>query len=350
MFVCVLDQNNNPLMPTTPSRARRWIVSGKATPFFKKGIFCVRLNQEPSNNQKQEIAVGVDPGSKKEGFCVLSQAHQYLNIQADALTWVKDKLESRRNARRARRFRNTPCRKNRYNRSRNPFPPSTKARWDWKLRILNVLRKVFPIAAIAVEDIKATTKPGKRRWNKSFSPLEVGKKYFYETIKSWTSLAIYQGYETFESRNAWGLKKTKNKMAETFEAHCVDAFVLASKALGIANNPTNLDIMCITPIQLFRRQLHRFQPAKGGERVRYGGTRSCGLKRGSLVEHPKYGLCLVGGWMELVQKKSVKKVISLNNVVDNKRLCQKANPLDCKFKGYNSWNFKFIRKEGAFLP
>ena len=93
MFVCVLDQNNNPLMPTTPSRARRWIVSGKATPFFKKGIFCVRLNQEPNDNQKQEIAVGVDPGSKKEGFCVLSQDHQYLNIQADALTWVKDKIE-----------------------------------------------------------------------------------------------------------------------------------------------------------------------------------------------------------------------------------------------------------------
>ncbi|MEH1956490.1 RRXRR domain-containing protein [Nostoc sp.] len=60
MFVPVVDQNNRPLMPTTPSRAKRWMKSGKATPFFKKGVFCVRLNQEPSNRNTQPIAVGID--------------------------------------------------------------------------------------------------------------------------------------------------------------------------------------------------------------------------------------------------------------------------------------------------
>ncbi|WP_414644361.1 RRXRR domain-containing protein [Allocoleopsis sp.] len=55
-------------MPTTPSRARRWIKSGKATPFWKKGVFCVRLNVEPSNTTRQLIAVGIDPGSKREAF------------------------------------------------------------------------------------------------------------------------------------------------------------------------------------------------------------------------------------------------------------------------------------------
>ena len=342
-FVPVVDKDNNPLMPTIPSRARKWIKSGKATGFFKKGIFCVRLNVEPSDNQKQEIVIGVDPGSKKEGFCILSEAHQFLNIQADAVTHVKDKIESRRNARRGRRFRKTPCRKNRYNRSRSPFPPSTKARWDWKLRVLNVLRKIFPITTVAVEDIAAVTKKGARRWNKSFSPLQVGKKYFYEKIKSWANLVTYSGFETYESRNAMGLKKTSNKMAEVFEAHCVDAFVLCSKTLGITKKPTNLNIMCISSVELKRRQLHVFQPAKGGERKRYGSTRSCGFKRGSLVKHPKYGCCLVGGWMELVQKKVTKKVISLHSIVDNSRLCTRANPSDCKFKSFNSWNVKFVR-------
>ncbi|WP_277883702.1 RRXRR domain-containing protein [Nostoc sp. FACHB-133] len=28
MFVPVVDQNNRPLMPTTPSRAKRWMKSG----------------------------------------------------------------------------------------------------------------------------------------------------------------------------------------------------------------------------------------------------------------------------------------------------------------------------------
>jgi hypothetical protein len=38
--VPVVDREGQPLMPTTPSRARRWIKDGEATPFFKRGIFC----------------------------------------------------------------------------------------------------------------------------------------------------------------------------------------------------------------------------------------------------------------------------------------------------------------------
>ena len=70
MFVPVVDAHQKPLMPTTSSRARRWIKSGKATPFFKKGVFCVRLNIEPLDSKTQLIAVGIDPGSKKEGFTI----------------------------------------------------------------------------------------------------------------------------------------------------------------------------------------------------------------------------------------------------------------------------------------
>jgi RRXRR protein len=71
-------------MPTTPSRAKRWIRSGIATPFWKKGVFCVRLNVEPSNTHRQSIAVGIDPGAKREAFTIKSKAHTYLNIQTHA--------------------------------------------------------------------------------------------------------------------------------------------------------------------------------------------------------------------------------------------------------------------------
>jgi hypothetical protein len=126
MFVPVVDCNQQPLMPTTPARARRWIKSGKATPFWKKGVFCVRLNVEPSDRQTQPVAVGVDPGSKKEGWTVKSTAHTYLNIQADAVTWVKEHVEQRRQMRRARRYRKTPCRQPRFNRARGGIPPSSE--------------------------------------------------------------------------------------------------------------------------------------------------------------------------------------------------------------------------------
>jgi hypothetical protein len=71
-FVPVVDQEHHPLMPTTPARARRWIRSRKATHFWKGGVFCVRLNIEPSRCVQQPIAVGIDPGSKREGIVVAS--------------------------------------------------------------------------------------------------------------------------------------------------------------------------------------------------------------------------------------------------------------------------------------
>src|SRR5206468_2321250 len=103
LYVPVVDRDQNPLMPTTANRAATWMRSGKATGFFKKGIFCVRLNTQPSDNKTQSIAMGVDPGSKKEGYTVKSKAHTYLNIQADAVCWVKSAVETRRMMRRLRR-------------------------------------------------------------------------------------------------------------------------------------------------------------------------------------------------------------------------------------------------------
>ena len=182
MFVPVIDKNQKPLMPTIPSRAKRWIKSGKATPFWKRGVFCVRLNQKPSARKIQKIVVGVDPGSKKEGFTIKSKSHTYLNIQADAVWWVKSRMKTRMIVRRNRRSRNTPYRLCRSNRKIGGIPPSTRARWAWKLRIINWLNKMFPIKSFVVEDIKATTKKG-RRWNVSFSPLQIGKHWFYNELE-----------------------------------------------------------------------------------------------------------------------------------------------------------------------
>lgn len=83
MFVPVVDKNQQPLMPTTPSRARRWIKEGKATPFWKRGVLCVRLNVEPSGREVQLIAVGVDPGSKKEAFPFANVQKHDLNLYRD---------------------------------------------------------------------------------------------------------------------------------------------------------------------------------------------------------------------------------------------------------------------------
>lgn len=171
MFVPVVDSNQRPLMPTTSSRARRWIKEKKATPFWRKGVFCVRLNVKPSDRNYQPIAVGVDPGSKREGYTVKSKAHTYLNVQTHAVDWVKDHVQVRRNMRSSRRFRKTPCRQNRKNRlvNKQKLPPSTRSRWQWKLRICKWLASMFPVTVFVVEDIKAKTWKGSRKYNVIFS-------------------------------------------------------------------------------------------------------------------------------------------------------------------------------------
>ena len=340
--VPVVDFNQIPLMPTTRARADRWIKSGKATPFWKKGIFCVRLNVEPTARNYQPVACGIDPGSCQEGYTVASAKHQYLNIQAKAVDWVKKHVKSRREMRRSRRYRKTPCRQPRWNRLANKIrlAPSTKARWQWKLRIATWLSKIYPIRVFVVEDIKATSWGGK--WGKTFSPLQVGKKWFYSQLQKLAPVELLQGHETAELRSKLGLKKSSNKMALKFSAHCVDSFVLAHSAVGGVTNPQNQDLLIVIPLRFHRRQLHRLEQAPGHIRSRYGGTMSAGFKRGSIVKHPLWGLTYVGGEMVKPTKfEPNRKVISLHSIETGKRLTQSANPKDIKFLTYNTWRTRF---------
>lgn len=333
-FVPVVDQNQKPLMPTKPSRARRWIKEGKATPFWKRGVFCVRLNVDPSAGEYQEVAVGIDPGSKREAFTVKSKAHTFLNIQTSTPYWVKDAMHTRKVMRLSRRAK-TPYRQPRWNRAsglaKGVLPPSTFSRWQWKLRICRWLNKMFPIAHFVVEDIKAHTHGG-RKWNASFSPLQCGKQWFYCRLGDIAQVLTKHGWETKELRDVVGLKKSSKKLSETFNAHCVDSWVLANNWTGGHTWPDNTDLLLIDPLRFHRRQLHDFCPRIGGIRQTYGGTISKGFKRGSLVEHAKRGVAYVGG--------TTADRISLHAIESGKRICQNAKPQDCKFLTFNSWRWR----------
>ncbi|MDJ0743051.1 MAG: RRXRR domain-containing protein [Xenococcaceae cyanobacterium MO_167.B27] len=336
--VPVVDSTQVPLMPTTRARADKWVKSGKATPFWKRGIFCVRLNVEPSARNYQPLACGVDPGSKMEALTVASAKHQYINIQAQAVDWVKKHLKTRREMRRNRRYRKTPCRQPRWNRLANKvrLAPSNKARWQWKVRLASWLSKIYPITVFVVEDIKAISWGGK--WGKIFSPLQLGKEWFYHELEKLARLELLQGHDSAELRNKLRLKKSKNKMATVFSAHCVDSFCLAYSAVGGQTQPINQDLLLVTPLRFHRRQLHRLEQAPGSIRSRYGGTISAGFKPGSIVKHPKWGLTYVGGEMVKPTKKEPNsKVISLHSLETGKRLTQSANPKDIKFLTYNTW-------------
>ena len=335
IFVPVVDQEHTPLMPTTPSRARRWIRSRKATGFWKGGFFCVRLNVEPSAREQQPVAVGIDPGSKREGIVVASATHTYANVHSEARTGVKEAEQDSTRMRRTRRQRKAPCRKPRQNRkqSKMKLPPSTRARWHWKLRLAAWLCQLFPVSIFVVEDIKATTR-GKKPWDQSFSPLEVGKQWFYEELGKLAFVQVKQGYQTKELREQLRLKKTSKKLAEVWEAHCIDAWVLAYSAVGGQQQPDNTRLVYISPLTWHHRQLHRFQPEKGGKRKPYGGTLSLGIKRGTLVKHPKWGKAYVGGTMD--------GHLSLHDLQTGKRLSQSAKVADCRLIKVLRWKTRLV--------
>ena len=334
-FVPVKTKDGEILMPTTPTRAGMMIKCGDATPYWSNGIFCIRLNREPSKRYKQDICVGVDPGSKKEGITVKSAKNTYLNIQADAHDKVGKKVAKRAELRRNRRSRKCPNRKNRKNRGKNKsrIPAGTRARWDWKLRILDWLSKLYPITLICVEDIKVVSKEYQKKWNQSFSPLEVGKNYFYSEIQKRWKLLTLQGWETKEIRDSLGLKKSSDKMSASFDAHCVDSWCLAYHAVGGSSISDNTSIFCISPIPIKRRCLHREQPAKGGQRNRYGGTQCLNTVKNALVKHVKHGLLRVSGHQ--------KGKLTLSEITSSKQVVIQAKPED--YKILRRLNFKYRR-------
>jgi hypothetical protein len=332
-FIPVLSATGQTLMPTHAARARQLIRSGKAVKRHDRGIvYLVLIERE--TGETQPIALGIDPASKKEAYTMQSERHTFLNIQADAVTWVKDAVETRRNMRRIRRYSKTPCRACRPNRlqGQRRLPPSTRARWGWKVRVARWLSRYYPITRIVIEDIAAITRPGKHGWNRSFSPLAVGKAWCYDELDQIAPVLPLSAHYTKPLREQAGLIKCRDKTSDRWEAHCVDSFVLASYAVSGPSKPEQTDVLYLMPLRFHRRQLHRLQPERGGKRKPYGGTISLGLKRGWWVRHPKWGIAYVGG--------TLNGRISLHEMQTGKRLTQTARVGDCQVLCTASWRVR----------
>lgn len=335
MRVPVVDVKGKPLMPCHPARARLLLKRGKAVPKWNKlGMFYTQLTYEvkPDN---QTVVLGVDPGSKFEGFSVVGTKHTILNVMSEAVTHVKKAVEQRRQMRRARRHRKTRCRRKRFNnKGRKSLPHSTHTRWEAKLRIIRQLLKILPISHVIAEDVKVKTRKGKKRWNENFSPVQAGKEHFYSGLRELGFEPITkQGHETKALRKQFDLTKSRDKSEKSFWSHCVDTWVLAASVSG-AEKPDHTGFYYLVPLRFHRRQLHRLEPDKGGIRKPYGGTRSLGFKRGTLVRHPRWGLCYIGGHSN--------GRLSLHDRRTGKRLTQNARAEDCQRLTCVSWRSWYI--------
>ena len=163
--VFVLAQNNQPLMPCHPARARALISSNKAK-IVRRFPFTIQLQQK-STKEVQPIHLKVDPGSKTTGITLVALFQQgFKAIWAANLSHrghkIKRNLDKRRACRRARRSRNLRYRKPRFlNRKRSIqkgwLPPSLMSRVynieTWALR----LKHRAPLSAVDVETVRFDT-------------------------------------------------------------------------------------------------------------------------------------------------------------------------------------------------
>lgn len=336
-LVPVLDKNNIPLMPCSEKRARQLMEKGQAKAYWQKGFFCIKLLKNPSERKYQDIALGVDPGSKREGYTIATKKAVVLNITSNTPDWVKDHIETRRNLRRQRRSRKTPyrtCRANRVSlKKENRLPPSTKARWSAKLRIIKCLLKFIPIAHINVEDIKAWTKKGQKKWNVSFSPLEQGKKWFYNEVKNLNIiLSLTQGYQTKEHRTKRGFIKSSKKLDYTWEAHNVDSHSLAEIVFDTEIKPY-FGLYQINFLEYHRRQLQVQNPIKGNIRKPYGTTISLNIPRGSVGRYQDK-LCYIGG--------NSRSKVAIHSIITSKRVKQFIEKKDINILYTQNWRAQFL--------
>ncbi|PSB11588.1 hypothetical protein C7B62_04865 [Pleurocapsa sp. CCALA 161] len=332
--VPVLSPSGEPLMPTTSVRARKWIAAGKAKPVWNNlKIFCVQLLVEPSGTETQKIVVGIDPGKLFSGIAAVSSkavlftAHVLLPFKRVIARKQTQKILRR--ARRGRRinhnipFVNRAHREKRFdNRRGSKLPPSIRANRQLELRIVKELAKLFPVAEIVYEYVKA-------KGNKGFSPVMVGQKWMLKQLPTIASTHRLEGWKTSNIRKHLGLAKNKDdKSIQDVSTHANDGISLAAsrfiqyKPFRSVNSHghhwvgsiqlSNAPFKVISRPQLYRRQLHFENKSKGGIRKRKGGTVTpFGFRSGDLVITTKGKKTVkgyIGGYSE------VNKVVSIYNV------------------------------------
>jgi ribosomal protein L21 len=284
--VFVLSENAKPLTPTTRARARKLLRAGVAVKRWSKfGTFGIQLLTE-TRTYTPETALGVDNGTKFEGYSVVVGNENPLNVKLDLpdKKVIVRKLGERRALRRARRHRNCWRRPKRFDNRRrgNWLAPSQAVLVGSRLKVIRECFRIYPIQRVGFEDVRFYH--ARKRWGANFSTVEIGKtklkKFFTD---HGAKVFEYRGHETQELRKKYGYRKTQIKSADKFTAHCTDSLALAVDVFEGRPVLPGPFLVVDDTYRPKRRRLYDTQPAKGGIREPYSRGTIFGLRKGLLV-------------------------------------------------------------------
>ena len=178
MYVYVINQHGQPLMPCRPQKARVLLKEGKAY-VVKQVPFTIRLRYG-SSGYKQPLSLGMDAGSKHIGIAVTSAKKVLYAEELQPRNDVVKLMSDRRQARSTRRNRKTRYRSARFNnrvRSKHKgwLAPSVEVKIQEHISAIQRVQKILPITEVHVETAEFDTQRLKAM--EEGRPLPVGTDY-----------------------------------------------------------------------------------------------------------------------------------------------------------------------------
>ncbi len=152
MKVFVLSKEGNPLMPTTPRRARLWLKAKRAR-VVRQEPFTIRLHFA-TKEHVQPAKVGVDTGSKDVGIAASTNGEVVFQAEIHLRDDITDKMTQRRQYRRNRRGRKTRYREARCDNRRRPdgwLPPSLHSKSEATAKVVRFIASFLPVGRVTVE-------------------------------------------------------------------------------------------------------------------------------------------------------------------------------------------------------
>jgi len=150
--VFVINQRNQPLMPCTPRKARLLLKTNKAK-VVNRTPFTIRLTTA-TGETKQDITLGVDPGSKIVGLSATTEKEVLFEAEVILRNDIVELLATRKSLRRGRRNRKTRYRQPRFlNRKKKKgwLAPSVENKIQMHIKAINLIHQILPITKIIVE-------------------------------------------------------------------------------------------------------------------------------------------------------------------------------------------------------
>ena len=156
MFVYVISKDGQPLMPTNRFGKVRRLLKNKKAKVVSRCPFTIKLLYEPESLVVQEIVLGQDTGSKHVGTACVANNKVLYQSEVTLRDDIKNKMDSRRAARRNRRQRKTRYRKSRFlNRAnstkKNRLPPSVRSKVQSHIDEIEFCKKILPVSKIVLE-------------------------------------------------------------------------------------------------------------------------------------------------------------------------------------------------------